>query len=694
VTSNSTNGIELNEGFLINDRYLVEGVLGVGGFGVVYRSHDKIFDKTVAIKEFLPADISMRSENGSSVVPRTAGDTDILVEGVSAFLSEARTLHDLRHRNIVEVTDFVHAHGTGYLVMPYHKGKTLGDLLGQGEVLSSEEILDLTEQVLSGLEYVHNTQLLHRDISPGNLFIKQDGTVLLIDFGASRHAVGERSQTLSAIVKPGYAPFEQYHARGNQGPWTDIYALGATLYRCVTGEAPPVATERMEASVESGQDPVLTLADSRYAQTFAPELLRFIDHALALQPSARPQSVESARQILVQSPVSSPRPDVQPPPRQEERASMPPRRSTSSWLKWVVASVGSLALLGTAALAWQQYFAPSTLLVTSVPSLAEVFVDGDFSGLTPLDVRLDANAYSVEVRSDGNTDLMRRVELNAGDKKSLDFELIPIRVESTTAYLIVRSNVSDDIVFIDDRATGPTGPTRHEIPAGPHTIRVTRDYYADWGQSVALNPGEERIVTAELRLQPESCETARNNQCDEPYLCPVGTDTVDCSIPAVVTAGPDSCQFALDNECDEPNLCSIGTDTSDCAVTTARSSADADANTCQYAFDSECDEPNLCSAGTDTADCSAPSANSCTYAFDNECDEPNICGRGTDSADCTIVMSFGNNASQYANDGECDDPRFVDVFGDSMAASPSDAHRLSDATDCRSLFNQGRIRLR
>ena len=707
MTLDDNLNIALPTDFVLDDRYVIEGVLGDGGFGIVYRAWDRTFETRVAIKEFLPREVSTRGSDAVSVVPRSKRDARVHAEGVEAFLEEARRIHRLDHENVVEVTNYVHAHGTGYLVMPYYNGETLSQFLERGETLSGEEMADLTDQVLSALRYVHGRDLLHRDISPGNLFLKQDGSVLLIDFGASRQVVGERSHSLSAIVKPGYAPLEQYHATGNQGPWTDLYALGATMYRCVTGEPPPVATERVDAVNDSRPDPVLRLAGSEYRDRFPPAMLSLIDRLLALRAPARPQSVKSVRKLMPPAARrTGPRPRRPAPP---ERPSArgpperPPRTRGRRFARAAVAAVAVLAVVGVALFAGTYYmtfgdnlslradngecsdpaftgpgmaeevllddhrhdaadcfslysagrvdFRPytgATLTVSSTPGSALVWMNGTYVGATPVVTEVDPGGiYSVDAILDGFAVQTRQVEieqmpatLEAWDR-SLHFELAPVAAEA--AVLVVQSNVEDGALFIDGRPAGSTGPERHELGAGDHVVGVTREYYADWSRSVTLGPGEEHTLFAELVPIPDSCQYANDNECDEPFLCPIGTDTTDCAVDP-----RNSCRFAFDDECDEPRLCAIGTDTADCSVIDP-------SNSCMSAFDGVCGEPDGCAVGTDTADCDA---------------------------------FFGDDSSDWANNGECDDPRFQ---GQRMASVLIEQDRGRDATDCRSLFNAGLI---
>ncbi|HEX6996440.1 MAG TPA: serine/threonine-protein kinase [Gammaproteobacteria bacterium] len=740
------SSIALPVGSVLKDRYIIEGVLGAGGFGIVYRANDRIWQIPVAIKEFLPAQISVRLEDRSTVGPRSHDDAKAFEEGVEAFLEEGRRLYSLSHKNIAEVTDFVQANGTGYLVMKYQKGETLADLLSRCTTLTNEELTELLTQVLDGLEYVHSRSILHRDISPGNLFIRQDGIVLLIDFGASRHAVGERSRSLSAIVKPGYAPFEQYHAGGNQGPWTDLYALGATAYRCVTGTAPPAATERMEAVAESRPDPLSPLSGSHYEQQYSPAVLAFIDRTLALQASARPQSVLDARKILEAPPRQTGSPLARraaaalasSTPQHDGSASVKPgsppaaagQEIRPTKYRWFVRVAAMLALLLVGGGGVYGYWKGRPVVqVTTVPPAAAVRVDGQYVGNAPLDLRVTSGVHLVEVSLPEYVSANKTVVAAWGNVEELRFELeqvsrpTPPPPPPGRAYLIVRSNVTNDLVSIDGVEVGPTGPQRHEVLPGSHTVRVTKPYYSDWGQAVTLDDGEERTLYATLRLLPNSCEYAYDGECDETTLCPAGTDTADCSAQREATPGADSCQWAFDGECDEPNLCAPGTDTTDCSMprsgrdscrwafdgecdepdlcdpgtdTTDCSMSPTAGDSCQWANDGECDEPGLCDPGTDTTDCSAllTAANSCQWAYDDECDEPNLCSAGTDSADCAAGIDFGNDSSRWARDGECDDPRFISVSGRGMASTLLEQDRGADASDCKGLFLQGLIRLR
>ncbi|MFO0988661.1 MAG: serine/threonine-protein kinase [Alphaproteobacteria bacterium] len=225
--------------------YRIEKVLGAGGFGVTYLAHEIAINRRVAIKEYLPSGVAARGRDDVSVHPISAADRENFQWGLDRFRKEAQTLVTFRHNNIVTVYRYFEANGTAFLVMAYEDGESLAKILERAGTLTEDEINDLLGPLLDGLAHVHGVGFLHRDIKPGNIYIRRDGSPVLLDFGAARQALGGRSQSLTSIVSAGYAPFEQYTTRGNQGAWTDIYALGGVLYRATTGERPPDSPDRI-----------------------------------------------------------------------------------------------------------------------------------------------------------------------------------------------------------------------------------------------------------------------------------------------------------------------------------------------------------------------------------------------------------------------------------------------------------------
>jgi serine/threonine protein kinase len=238
-------GAQLDVGFHLFE-YEICGTLGAGGFGITYLAKDTHLDRKVAIKEYFPGHIASRTGNGDVIhFAETQSTIDEFEWGRRTFLDEARILGKFEHPNIIRVSRYFEANNTAYIVMDYAEGKELRELLKEEGQLSEERTYFIVSSILSGLEQVHAAGLLHRDIKPGNIIIRQDGSPVLIDFGAARQAIGVKSRSISTIITPGYAPIEQYSARGNQGPWTDLYALGAVAYVCMTLNTPPEATERI-----------------------------------------------------------------------------------------------------------------------------------------------------------------------------------------------------------------------------------------------------------------------------------------------------------------------------------------------------------------------------------------------------------------------------------------------------------------
>jgi serine/threonine protein kinase len=235
-------------GTLLQDKYLVGRVLGQGGFGITYLGWDTQLDMKLAIKEYMPRDFATRNTGQPQITFFTGNVKSLYENGLHKFLEEAKILAKYNNQpGIVSVRDFFKENGTAYLVMYYLDGIDLKKYVEQvGGRLSFDQALSILTPVLEALATVHKDGILHRDISPDNIYITTDREVKLLDFGAARHAMNDSNKSLSVILKPGYAPEEQYRSKGNQGPWTDIYATAATLYRLITGMVPPESLDRME----------------------------------------------------------------------------------------------------------------------------------------------------------------------------------------------------------------------------------------------------------------------------------------------------------------------------------------------------------------------------------------------------------------------------------------------------------------
>ncbi|HUU66740.1 MAG TPA: protein kinase [Methyloceanibacter sp.] len=275
--------------------YRIEGTLGTGGFGVTYLAREMSLDRLVAIKEYLPADISVRDTHHNTVHPIDHEDEETFEWGLERFRGEALTLVSFRHANIVAVLRFFEANGTAYMVMDYEEGSSLGEILQGAGTLPEHEMHEILFPLLDGLDRVHRAGFLHRDIKPDNIYIRADGSPVLLDFGAARLAVGQKGQQMTGLVTVGYAPPEQYDSGSPQGPWTDIYAFGATLYHAVTGTIPVESTARMGALARREADPLASVEERAALKAYGAPLMHAVDWSLAILGADRPQSVAEWR---------------------------------------------------------------------------------------------------------------------------------------------------------------------------------------------------------------------------------------------------------------------------------------------------------------------------------------------------------------------------------------------------------------
>ncbi len=285
-------------------QYEILGVLGAGGFSITYKARDKLLDSVVAIKEYLPSDFALRHQDGTTVGPRSTVEAPQFEWGLERFLDEARTLKKFREQHIVRVEGFLQANGTAYMIMEYEEGQTLENFLNEGHLFSERELLAMIMPILRGLQVVHDNHYLHRDIKPGNIYLRTRGGPVLLDFGAARQALVEQSRALTNMLTAGYAPFEQYSNSRTLTPSTDLYAIGATLYRCIAGRRPVDSPERINALHHHENDPCLP-ATIIGQGTYSRSLLEAVDWCLAPLAKDRPQTVGELIEALAVSSARS-----------------------------------------------------------------------------------------------------------------------------------------------------------------------------------------------------------------------------------------------------------------------------------------------------------------------------------------------------------------------------------------------------
>jgi len=271
----------------------IAGVIGEGGFGIVYLAYDASLERQVAIKEYMPGSLASRAGASMRVTLKSERHRETFEAGLKSFVNEARLLARFDHPALVKVFRFWEANGTAYMAMPYYQGPTLKRALAELGAPPPEALLrEWLRPLLDALSVMHKEQCFHRDIAPDNILLTDRGP-LLLDFGAARRVIGDMTHALTVVLKPGYAPIEQYGEAASmaQGPWTDLYALASVVHYAIRGHAPLTSVERI---MGDRLEPLASAAAGRYGDGF----LRAIDAALAVRPADRPQDVPQFRELL------------------------------------------------------------------------------------------------------------------------------------------------------------------------------------------------------------------------------------------------------------------------------------------------------------------------------------------------------------------------------------------------------------
>lgn len=280
----------LPSGFQL-EQYRIEQQLSLGGFSIVYLATDDQ-QVPVAIKEYLPNSLALRK--AGEIEPQITEEHQAAFRyGMKCFFEEGRSLAKLMHPNVVRVLNFFRANGTVYMVMQFERGRTLQDFIHRNKGHIKERFIrGVFTRLLNGLREVHAHKLLHLDIKPSNIYLRNDGTPVLLDFGAARQTLAQDTPMLKPMYTPGFAPPEQFNDRDNLGPWSDIYSVGASMYACLAGAAPQRSDERIKKDL-------LEPATKRWAGEYSIHMLETIDWCLLLNPLERPQSVYALQKALL-----------------------------------------------------------------------------------------------------------------------------------------------------------------------------------------------------------------------------------------------------------------------------------------------------------------------------------------------------------------------------------------------------------
>jgi serine/threonine protein kinase len=501
----------------------IVGVLGEGGFGIVYLAFDRALRRTIAIKEFMPSVLAMRGTDGA-VILRAERHKNTFRSGLKSFINEARLLAQFDHPALVKIHRYWEQNGTAYAAMQYYEGRTIKDIVcNSPELVNQAWCLKMLGQVLQALEMLGTMQIVHRDVSPDNIIVQDSGEAVLLDFGSAREIIGDMTRAVTVILKPGYAPVEQYanDTSLEQGPYTDIYALCAVIYFAVTRKAPASSIARM---VQDPMVPLTTLAPGGYTPAF----LAAIDQGLAVLAERRPRSIPAFRMLLGIPPVDVPaiRPPVVPkrfppaaapgkPPapavapavvttpqtvrKTQRRMPLVPKTSPfapevelkptrSHKLARLGALVGTLAVVLACALAfeWQARRNDEAIKLAAAAPRRTVVTAKD---LLETEEILPVTAAMVSAAPPAAVELAAAPAPDPAPAETVVTENAAA-AQATPAVVMVPVTLAIKpwgTVFVDGQERGASPPLKRlMLPAGPHEIRIVNPAHPAYTTSITL----------------------------------------------------------------------------------------------------------------------------------------------------------------------------------------------------------------
>ena len=505
--SNQDHAYALPSGFMLEE-YQIERVLGSGGFGITYYAWDRHLDKAVAIKEYLPNEFAVRYED-TTVAPKSSSDAETYEWGLTRFLEEARILAGFDHPNINKVYRRLEAHGTAYMVLEYLPGESLSVRLKRTGRLSPDEVWCLFNELLSGLSEVHRQDYVHRDIKPGNIMFREDGGAVLLDFGAARQAVGQRSKNITSILTPGYAPIEQYDQKAVYvGPWTDFYALGVVAYRCVTGvregellDAPARSLLVLHGEREKDMPLAVELAKGEYDQ----RLLNAIDWCMRVDKRERPQGVADLEKALAGE-ASKVKKKLKPKPAPKH----PTRRVAAivlllmlaPWLgfgvwQWLSSPApppladdpGEVSAPAVVPPPPRVAAEPGSLMLELSPADAQVILPDIEFPYRP-GMALAAGSYRVVVRQAGYEEFAGTLRIEAGQRTTRTITL----AQEPGSLMLELSPEDAQVMLPDIESSYRPGLA---LPAGEYRVVVRREGYEAFEDTLRIEAGRRtvRVIT-------------------------------------------------------------------------------------------------------------------------------------------------------------------------------------------------------